>query len=146
MKASGQLALHILCGHPLPSVAAMDILVRTYPQSVQTEDDDGYLPLHCALDSQYQSLDAIKILLEIYPEGVSHRTKNGWLPLHIALASEHVNVEVIRHLLIVYPNGVLETVTELIPMLSLSPLQQRQYKELLVTSNNPSAFSIINLG
>lgn len=146
LKETGQLALHLLCSHPSPTLAAVELLIHTYPQSVQTMDDDGYLPLHCALDSQSQSLDATRLLLEVYPEGVSQKTQNGWLPLHIALSSEHVSVEVVRHLLTLFPSAVMESVSELIPMHSLSQLQQNQYKELLVTSTASVTFSIVQMG
>lgn len=146
LKETGQLALHLLCSHPSPTLSAVELLIHTYPQSVQTMDDDGYLALHCALDSQSQSLDATRMLLEVYPEGVSQKTKNGWLPLHIALSSEHVSVEVVRHLLTLYPNAVMESVSELVPMHSLSQLQQNQYRELLITSTASVTFSIVQMG
>lgn len=138
---TGQLPLHLLLSQDEPSYQAAEILVNAYPRSTQICDGDGYLPLHTALDSAAQDLDLVQLLLEVYPRSVREPTTNGWLPLHVALASDGANETVIQRLLNLYPEAAVVTVTDLIELNSLTPVQQRHYREAALDA--PGAIVVV---
>lgn len=111
------------CAYAVPPLM-WDLLVRSYPHMVATEDARGILPLHlalcrpapCALDLPPSSTAAaaaafadkatavlrgrhaygVSKLLDIYPESALKRLPNGRLPLTQAVASGyHWNVETV---------------------------------------------------
>lgn len=86
------------------SLDVASVLLDSYPEAVQIQDEDGYLPLHIACENK-PSLNIIIFLLDVYPKAAQIKGTFGCLPLHIACRNG-ASADVVEILLRAYPKAV----------------------------------------
>jgi hypothetical protein len=83
-SSDGCLPLHVECmGQCRSSIVAK--CIELYPESLCTEDDNGYLLLHRLLRNTSPSVEDALMMMEMHPRGLEVQQNVGYLhiPLHI---------------------------------------------------------------
>ena len=110
----GQPLLHYACGRKYnesnveAGIQIIKILLDANPDSIRSENDDGWMPLHALCNINFEknetaAIQILKLLIEKYPEAVRHPCSNGDLPIHFA--AETQSPDFCRLLIEAYPGS-----------------------------------------
>jgi len=85
--------------------AIIQLLIKSWPDSVCEKDYHGMLPLHYAIEGGCTN-DGIQFLVESWPQSVQIADKRGLLPLHNACKKKYLSLAVIQSLVQAWPDAV----------------------------------------
>jgi len=114
VNEKGQLPLHCLAsGSDQESwKEKLDLVLKTYPEAVRKQDDDGLLPIHSACIAGRQT-EFVDVLIGAAPETLCRRGgRDNLFPFQLAAISSKSSVTLTYHLLRAAPHLLLENADE----------------------------------
>jgi len=94
--------LHVACATPSVPIHVIQAIIRKYPQTCLTEDEDGSLPIHKACSTPGMHLQAIETLMIASPKSCLRRENNeGELPINLLFEKDRSSnfVRLVSHLI-----------------------------------------------